>query len=133
MDWFQEGGGNTEITNGTSLSVNGVSGAGSTYLLNVFKIANTSTGVTGPVYVYINGTLPTNITIYVDNTTEMTFSGNSIGTYSVVQGSGAGNTSASGSGFSMKIPLTSNHTAYISFWIKGNVSGNGKLDIQVSG
>jgi len=136
----------TEITSTTTIDVNGVTGAEDTYLLNVFEVVNTSSGVKGPVYLYINGTLPTGVTLYWDNTTEMTFSGSPSGTYSIVQGpdttksSSNGNGSISGSGTyftSGPIPLTANgagtpNTLYIAFVITGSAAGNGDLYLQVS-
>jgi len=135
---------NTEIISTTTIGVNGVTGAEDTYLLNVFEVVNSSTGVKGPVYLYINGTLPTGVTLYWDNTTEMKFSGTDSGTYSIVQGPTAngnknGNGSISGSGYlsSGAIQLTANtagtpYTLYIAFVITGSASGSGTLYLQVS-
>jgi len=128
----------TEITSGTTIYVNGTTGAQDTYLLNVFEVVNISKGVKGPVYLYINGTLPTGVTLYWDNTTEMTFKGSDSGAYSIVQGSGAGNGSKSGTDFSSgAIPLTASkantpYTLYIAFVITGSASGPGTLYLQVS-
>jgi len=138
----------TEITSGATIVVNGVTGAENTYLLNVFEVVNSSTGVKGPVYLYINGTLPTGVTLYWDNTTEMSFSGTKSGTYLIVQGptstgksiNGNGSISGLGSGnyfSSGPIPLTANgkggeNTLYIAFVITGSASGSGTLYLQVS-
>ena len=135
----------TEITSGTTITVDGVTGAEDTYLLNVFEVVNSSSGVKGPVYLYINGTLPTGVTLYWDNTTEMKFSGTDSGTYSIVQGptangnkNGNGSISGSGSYFSSgAIQLTANtagtpYTLYIAFVITGSASGKGELYLQVS-
>jgi hypothetical protein len=127
---------NTEITSGTSIGINGVSGAGYTYILNVFKVVNSSSGIKGPVYLYINGTLPSGVTLYFDNTTAMAFSGTKTETYSVVQGGAPGNGTLTGAGanspFSAKIPLTKSYTLYISFLVAGTVTGTGTLYLQVS-
>lgn len=124
----------TAIASGTTLDVNTTAGSYDVFLLNVLKVVNTSAGVTGPLFLYINGTLPTGVTLYYDNATEMTFSGTDTGTYSVVQGTGAGNGSLSGgvSPFSAKIPLTGSRTLYISFELTGTASGSGTLYFQVS-
>jgi len=125
---------NIEITSGKSIGINGVSGAEDTYLLNVFEVVNSSSGIKGPVYLYINGSLPSGVTLYFDNTTAMTFMGTDTGTYSVVQGGGAGNGTLTGaiSPFSAKIPLTKSYTLYISFLVADNASGSGTLYLQVS-
>jgi len=137
-------GAGAEIVTGTTIGINGVSGSADTYLLNVFEVVNSSSGVKGPVYLYINGTLPTGVTLYWDNTTEMKFSGTDSGTYSIVQGPTAngnknGNGSISGSGYlsSGAIQLTANtagtpYTLYIAFVITGSASGSGTLYLQVS-
>jgi len=132
----------TEIVTGTTIGINGVSGSADTYLLNVFEVVNSSKGITGPVFVYINGSLPSGVTLYWDNTTEMTFSGSSSGVYKIVQGAAPGNGSASGTGFtSGPIPLKSvtsstgvvtPYTLYIAFLITGSASGSGTLYLQVS-
>jgi len=132
-----------EIITGTDIAINGVSGSADTYLLNVFQVVNSSSGTKGPIYLYINGTLPSGVTLYWDNTTEMTFSGNPSGTYGIVQGSytGNGNGSIPGNGAnsitSKAIPLTSSkgltpYTLYIAFVITGSASGSGTLYLQVS-
>jgi len=137
---------NKEITSATSIDINGVSGAGDTYLLNVFEVVNSSSGTKGNIYLYINASLPSGVTLYWDNTTEMTFSGTSSGTYSIVQGpdttgkSSNGNGTIPGSGTyinSGPIPLTANkastpYTLYISFLVAGTVTGTGTLYLQVS-
>jgi len=127
-------GSNTEITSGTSIGINGVSGAGYTYIFNVFKVVNSSSGIKGPVYLYINGSLPSGVTLYFDNTTAMAFSGTKTGTYSVVYGGAPGNGTLTGvnSLFSAKIPLTKSYTLYFSFLVAGTVTGSGTLYLQVS-
>ena len=134
----------TEITSTSTIDVNGVTGAEDTYLLNVFEVVNSSKGITGPVFVYINGSLPSGVTLYWDNTTEMTFYGSNSGTYGIAQGSttGNGNGSVSGTDFSSgPIPLNASkantpHTLYISFVITGSALGSasesGTLYLQVS-
>jgi hypothetical protein len=128
----------TEITSGTTIGVNGVTGAENTYLLNVFEVVNSATGTTGPIYLYINGTLPVGVTLYYDGA-PMTFSGSDTGSYSIITGTGAGNgslastSSTSGTSyFSADITLI-NHV-YISFWVAGSVTGTttGTLYLQVS-
>jgi len=132
----------TEITSTSTIDVNGVTGAEDTYLLNVFEVVNSSKGITGPVFVYINGSLPSGVTLYWDNTTEMTFSSSSSGVYEIGQGLAPGNGSASGTDFSSgPIPLNASkantpHTLYISFVITGSALGSasesGTLYLQVS-
>lgn len=132
----------TEINSGTSLTINTVSGSGDTYLLNVFEVVNSSSNIKGAVYLYINGTLPSGVTIYWDNTTEMTFSGTDAGTYTIVNGKAPGNGSIAGTGSTFTsgpIPLTSNkattpspYTLYISFALTGAASGTYTLYFQYS-
>lgn len=119
---------------GTTLGINTVSGSQSVYLLNVLEVVNTSSGITGHVYLYINGTLPSGVTLYFDNTTQMAFSGTNTGTYSIVQGTGTGNGTLVGgvSAFSAKIPLTKTFTVYLSFVLTGAAVGSGTLYLQTS-
>ena len=126
-----------QIVNGATLYINGTSGAGDVYLLNVFQVTNQTKGVTSQVHLYINGTLPSGVTLYFDNTTQMTFSGTDAGAYSIVQGATPGNGTLVGAGSSSyltsgAIPLTGTHTLYISFMVIGTVTGIGSLDFQLS-
>lgn len=122
----------SEITSGTTLDINVTTGSNAVYLLNVFTVVNGSSGVTGPVYLYINGTLPAGVTLYFDNASEMTFTGTAAGVYTVVNGGGSGNGSLFGTDFSAKVPLTAAHTLYISFEVLGTASGGGTLYLQTS-
>lgn len=109
------------LVNGNTITVNTITGSGTVYLLNVLEIVNVSSSVTSHVHLYINGTLPSGVVMYFDNTTEMAFSGTSGGTYAIVQGTGTGNGTLTGAGTtaisSGAISITRAFTLYIAFVI----------------
>jgi len=56
------------ISSSTTITINTVAGSGETYLLNVLEIYNGTSGMKGIVYIYINGTLPSIVTMYYSST-----------------------------------------------------------------
>lgn len=68
-------GNNSQYTNLT-VSINTIPGSGFVVMTNVLEVYNDSSS-TSPVYIWINGSVPSGITIYY-STSLMTFSGSSV-------------------------------------------------------
>ncbi len=119
----------TEIPNGATITINGASGSpGNTTLLNVLEIINnTGTSYTwngGTLNLWINGTLPSGVTLYY-STSPITF------------GTPSGTSWISGTPVNLNsnIPITipkGTTTIYLAFQINGGVTGKGVLYIQYS-
>jgi len=105
------------VVTGTTITVNTVTGSANVYLLNVLDIYNASS-LTTQVYVYINGTLPTGVSMYYSSTS-ITFSGTPpvSGTLWVT---------------GTQIPLKGGAAAdlYLAFVLTGAATGTGTLGFQ---
>lgn len=103
------------MVSGTTITVNTVSGSGNVYLLNVLDIYNGS-ALTTPQYVYINGTLPTGVTMYYSSTS-ITFNGASVSGTSWVSGTQIRLVGAAAD-------------LYLAFVLTGAATGTGTLGFQ---
>lgn len=103
------------VVSGTTITVNTVSGSGNVYLLNVLDIYNGS-ALTTPQYVYINGTLPTGVTMYYSSTS-ITFNGASVSGTSWVSGTQIRLVGAAAD-------------LYLAFVLTGAATGTGTLGFQ---
>ncbi|EQD76994.1 hypothetical protein B1B_01314 [mine drainage metagenome] len=104
------------VLTGTTITVNTVTGSVNVYLLNVLDIYNAS-ALTTHVYVYINGTLPTGVSMYYSSTA-ITFNGNAVTGTLWVTGT--------------QIPLKGGAAAdlYLAFVLTGAATGTGTLGFQ---
>ncbi len=104
---------------GQTLYLNGTPGSGNVTLMNVLEIVNsTSSSYHGAIMLYLNGTLPTGVSVYYSNS-PMSYTGTFISGGNKLQTSTA-------------IHLTSSHL-YLSFILLGTISaGTGQLNLQVS-
>lgn len=104
------------VSSGTTIRVNTTYGSANVYLLNVLDIYNSSS-VTTHVYVYINGTLPTGVSMYY-SPSPITFSGTAV----------SGTLWATGT----QIPLTGGSAVdlYLAFALTGAATGTGTLGFQ---
>ena len=115
----------TYIPSGDKIFLNTTTGSANTYLLNVLEIIN-STGVKAPTTLWINGTLPSGVTIYYNEGTliSMTFG----------PGSSSGVTFNSGTNsYTLGSPLLISkgvYTVYLAFVVPGSSSGTGTLYIN---
>jgi hypothetical protein len=112
---------NVIIPSGTKIYINGTSDAANTTLLNVLEIYNTSSGLKGTVNVWINGTLPTGVTMYY-SASPITYSSSGSGSWI------SGTKWSSGA----EIPLPSSTTIYLAFQVLGTATGAASLNIQYS-
>ncbi len=111
--------GNNEHYTNMSVYLNAVPGSGYVVLTNVLEIYNGSTS-TGSVTVWINGTLPTGVTLYGSSTSQ-TFTGTSpSGT--VLLGTGITSTA---------LHLTASGTVeYLGFKLTGTSTGSATISLQ---
>lgn len=116
--YFAVYGNNAQFTN-LSLEISSVPGSGYVVLTNVLQIYN-ATSTSGSVDVWLNGTLPTGVTMY-ESTSPITFNGS---TLSGTQILGNGITTT-------ELHLTtSGNAGYIGFKLSGDASGNAAFTLQ---
>lgn len=116
--FFSVSGDNAVYTN-FSIDLNSVPGSGYVVLTNVLEIYN-ATSTTGVVNVWINGTMPSGVTMY-ESASPITFSGTAI----------SGSPLLSGGSTSVELHLTSAGIAgYIGFKLNGVASGATSLSLQ---
>ncbi|GGM77436.1 hypothetical protein GCM10007108_14510 [Thermogymnomonas acidicola] len=96
-----------------SFTISYVPGSGYTILTNVLEIVN-STGTNVPLYVYLNGTLPSGVSIYYSSS-PITFDGSSLSGTELMPGTA--------------IHVTT-QDVYLAFWIQGSYAG-GTIDLSL--
>jgi hypothetical protein len=106
----------TAIENNAQVKFNSTLYTSYTILLNVLELVSTTSSTT---YVWINGTLPTNVELYITSTPE-SFNGLSS---SLGNSYTTGTSGTSGSG--EKITLQQNSIEYITFYIDGQIPSTG--------
>ncbi len=104
------------ISSGATIYVNTTAGSGYVYLLNVLYINSTASGT-----LYINGTLPSGVTIYV-TTSPANVTGSASSTTLTVNASPYTPGTA--------ITLTGSTTLYVSFELTGTASGSSALALN---
>ncbi len=111
--------GNNAVYTNLSLELNSVPGSGYVVLTNVLEIYN-ATATTATVNVWLNGTLPSGVTMY-ESSSPITFNGNTVSGTAVL---GNGLTST-------ELHLTSSGNAgYIGFKLSGDSAGNAVFTLQ---
>lgn len=111
--------GNNQHYTNLTIDLNAVPGSGYVVLTNVLEIYNSSSA-NGAVTVWLNGTLPTGVTLYGSTTTQ-TFTGSSP----------SGSVILSSSVHSTAIHLTSHGAAeYLGFELTGSASGTASISLQ---
>ncbi len=111
-------GNNAKYTNMT-LDLSSVPGSGYVVLTNVLQIYNATT-TSGTVNIWLNGTLPTGVTMY-ESSSPLTFNGTSLSGTKIL---GNGLTST-------EIHLeNSGNAGYIGFELSGEASGNASFTLQ---
>ncbi|WP_010917227.1 hypothetical protein [Thermoplasma volcanium] len=106
------------ITSGSTIMVNYTYGSGTDYLLNVLEVNdNDVSGV-----MYLNGSLPSGISIYISNNSEAYLKGSANSPSLTVTNSTGPMTAYS---FGSPINLVSGHTYYISFVIDASSFASG--------
>lgn len=116
--YFGVNGNNAQYTN-LSMQLNSVPGSGYVVLTNVLEIYN-ATSSTGSVTVWLNGTLPTGVTMY-ESTSPISFNGNTVSGVPIL-GNGIVTT---------ELHLTSSGVAgYIGFKLSGDSAGSTTFTLQ---
>lgn len=111
--------GNNQLYTNISIELSSVPGSGYVVLTNVLEIYNASTSP-GSVNVWINGTLPTGVTMY-ESSTPLTFNGVSVSGGNIL-GNGVSTT---------EIHLTeAGNAGYIGFVLTGAASGSAAFSLQ---
>ncbi|AAT43156.1 hypothetical protein [Picrophilus oshimae] len=108
------------ITSGTTIDVNTTAGSGYVYLLNVLYINSTVAGT-----LYINGTLPSGVTIYI-TTSPATVSGSASSTTLSINATAY----TPGTPITLNGSSTSTYTLYVSFELSGTATGSGALALN---
>ena len=111
--------GNNEYYTNMSITLNAVPGSGYVVLTNVLEIYNNSNSA-GSVTVWLNGTLPTGVTLY-GSTTMQSFTGSAP----------SGNVLLNSTIHSTSIHLTNKGAGeYLGFKLTGDASGPGTINLQ---
>ncbi|MEM0140308.1 MAG: hypothetical protein QXZ44_06865 [Ferroplasma sp.] len=105
----------TFIAAGTTIDINSTSGTSDEYLLNVLEIKNSNSSA---ATVYLNGSLPTGITMYVNSAPMTATSHSSTTTYS-----GLGTSYTPGN----PISVAKSGTEYISFAVASTTAATGTI------
>ncbi len=114
-----ESGTPSNVVSGTTIDVNTVAGSEDVYLLNVLDVYNATSALTSHVYLYINGTLSSGVTMYYGPT-------HITATYS------AGSYSLSGTAWTSGTQIALNGAGpavelFLAFALTGSASGSGTL------
>jgi hypothetical protein len=116
----------SNISGGTTLFVNTTFGSSDTYLLNVLDVYNaTSATLHKPVYLWVNGTLPTDVWMYYASS-PITFTG------SPTPPTLSGTNWTSGAQISLSVNAGPAVEVYFAFVLTGTASGVGDLYFQYS-
>ncbi len=109
------------VASNATIGVNTVAGSARVYLLNVLDIYNASS-MDSPVYVIINGTLPSGVTMYY-GTTPASFNGTTSTIVDAAQW-------ATGAHIQLPSLATPGADLYFAFALTGSASGSGSLTLQ---
>ncbi len=123
-----------EVTSTTTIQFGSSAGGGTVYMLNVLKIVNaTSLPANTNVFVWINGTLPSGVTLFY-SAIPMSFTGSAV-TNATLSGASVSSLASPGSpatAFSAQVHLygASQTVLYIGFEVTSAATGTGTMTLQ---